>query len=165
MDLLIYENEQSLLPPRDLAAEIQRLQEELINERDKNLRTSADFKNYRSRIERDGNRIVIENKREILLSLLDIVDDLDKALKYASEAKQSFIEVLKIIHKKFLVLLEKEGVLPFESVGTPFNHNIHEAVAVAKLEDTDPGIVFDELRRGYLWNNELLRAAQVRVSG
>jgi molecular chaperone GrpE len=61
--------------------------------------------------------------------------------------------------------LETHGVFPFKSVGTPFNNNLHEAVTMAKHEGSEPGIVVDELRRGYLWNNELLRAAQVRVAG
>jgi molecular chaperone GrpE (heat shock protein) len=55
MEIHMNKNEHNLLPPADLAADIQRLQEELINERDRNLRTLADFKNYRRRIERDGN--------------------------------------------------------------------------------------------------------------
>jgi molecular chaperone GrpE len=157
-------NEQNLLPPADWAIEIQRLEEELAIERDRNLRTLADFKNYRRRIEREGNKIVEEGKRGMLLPLLDIIDDMEKGMQSASDAKQPFVKGVKIIHKKFLALLGTYGVLPFESVGTPFNHNLHEAVAVAVQEGSEPGIVVDELRRGYLWNNELLRPAQVRVA-
>jgi molecular chaperone GrpE len=73
------------------------------------------------------------------------------------------VKGVRIIHRKLLALLETQGVLSFESVGTPFNNNLHEAVAMANHEGSEPGIVVDELRRGYLWNNELLRAAQVRV--
>jgi molecular chaperone GrpE len=161
----IHENEQNLLPSADLAGEIQRLQDELILERDRTLRTLADFKNYRRRIERDGNKVVEEGKREMLIPLLDIIDDMEKALQCANGAEQSFVKGVRHIHQKFLALLETYGVLPFESVGTPFNHNLHEAVAIAKHEGSEPGTVIDELRRGYLWNNELLRTAQVRVAG
>jgi len=63
----IFENEKNLLPPADLVGEIQRLQEELINERDRNLRTLADFKNYRRRIEREGNKIAEERIKECYL--------------------------------------------------------------------------------------------------
>lgn len=158
-------NEQNLLPPADLAAEIIRLHEELLNERDRNLRTLADFKNYRRRIERDGNKIAEESVREMMLALLDIIDDIEKALESANDAKLPYIQGLRIIHKKFLTLLEMNGVLPFECIGTPFDHNIHEAVAMATHEGSEPRTVVDELRRGYLFNNELLRVAQVRVSG
>jgi molecular chaperone GrpE len=165
MDLDIYENEKNLLPSADLVGEIERLQEELINERDRNLRTLADFKNYRRRIERDSSKIAEEGKREIILPLLDIVDDMEKALQWASDEEQPSVKGMRIIHQKLLTLLEKHGVLPFESVSTPFDHNLHEAVAMAKQEGSKPGTVVDELRRGYLWNNQLLRPAQVRVAG
>ncbi|MGA2624883.1 MAG: nucleotide exchange factor GrpE [Bacteroidota bacterium] len=165
MGIHINDNEQNLLPPADLALEIQRLQEELINERDRNLRTLADFKNYRRRIERDGNKLSEEGKRVMMLPLLDIIDDMEKALQCASDAEQPVVKGVRIIHKKLLALLESHGVLPFESAGTLFNHNLHEAVAIAKDEGSEPGTVVDELRRGYLWNNELLRTAQVRVAG
>lgn len=165
MELDIYENEQSLLPPADLAAEIQRLQEELINERDRNLRTLADFKNYRRRIERDGSKLAEESKRGMMLALLEIIDDMEKALQYANDTEQPFVKGVRIIHKKLLALLETHGVLPFESVGTSFDHNLHEAVAMVKHKRSEPGTVVDELRRGYLWNNGLLRPAQVQVAG
>ena len=80
MGLDMCEREQNLLPPSDLEAEIQRLQEEVIDEREKHVRTLADFKNYRRRIERDGSKIVEENTRGLFLPLFDIIDDIEKAL-------------------------------------------------------------------------------------
>jgi molecular chaperone GrpE len=161
----MHENGQKLLPPTDWAGEIQNLKEELVHERDRNLRTLADFKNYRRRIERDGNKSAEEGKRGMMLPLLDIIDDMEKALQCAGDGEQSFVQGMRSIRQKFLALLETYGVLPFESIGTPFNHNLHEAVAMAKQEGSQAGTVVDELRRGYLWNNELLRHAQVRVAG
>lgn len=165
MAALVQEHDLNLLPPADLAGEIERLQEYLRIERDRNLRTLADFKNYRRRIERDGNKIAEEGKRGMILPLLDIIDDMEKALQSANGVEQPFVKGVRIIHQKFLGLLETQGVIPFASVGMPFNHNLHEAVAMVELEGSEPGTVVDELRRGYLWNNELLRHAQVRVSG
>jgi len=159
------ERDPNLLPPADWAGEIERLEDGLRLERDRNLRTLADFKNYRRRVERDGSELAREGKREIILPLLDIIDDLEKAMQWASDAEQPFVKGVRIIHQKFLALLEMQGVLPFDSVGTSFNHDRHEAVAMAKQKGAEPGTVVDELRRGYLWNNELLRAAQVRVAG
>jgi molecular chaperone GrpE len=159
------EHDLNLLPPADLAAEIERLREDVQNERDRNLHTLADFKNYRRRVERDGNKLAEEGKRAIILPLLDIIDDMEKALHWVSNEKQPFAKGVRIIHQKLLALLEAHGVLPFESVGTAFNHDRHEAVAMAEHEDLEPGTIVDELRRGYLWNNELLRSAQVRVAG
>jgi molecular chaperone GrpE len=165
MEIQIHENENNLLPPADLSGEIEKLKDDLSAERDRYLRIMADFKNYRRRIEHEGSKIAEENKRGMILPLLDIIDDMEKALQSANDAKQPFIKGMQIIHQKFLALLETYGVLPFESVGMPFDHNLHEAVAMAKHKGSEPGIIVDELRRGYLWNNELFRPAQVRVAG
>jgi molecular chaperone GrpE len=165
MEIHIREHEQNKLPPADWAAEIQKLQEELINERERNLRTLADFNNYRRRVERDAGKLAGEGKRGIILPLLNIVDDLEKAMEWASDEDDPFVKGVQIIHQKFLALLETHGVVPFESAGMPFDHNLHEAVAMVEHEDVEPGTVVDELRRGYLWNNGLLRTAQVRVAG
>ena len=165
MEIYINENENNLLPPADLPGEIEKLRDDLSAERDRYLRMMADFKNYRRRIERDGSKIVEEGKRGIILPLLDIIDDMEKALQNAKHAEQPFVKGMRIIHQKFLAMLETYGVRPFESVGMPFDHNLHEAVAMAKHKGSEPGIVVDELRRGYLWNNELFRPAQVQVAG
>ena len=148
-----------------MAAQIQKLEEELIFERDRNLRTLADFKNYRRRIERDSNKAADDGKRALMLALLDIIDDLEKAMQWAGNEEQPFVQGVRNIHKKFLAMLELHGVHPFVSVGAPFDHNLHEAVTIANKNGSVPGTVLDELRRGYLWKNELLRHAQVRVSG
>lgn len=164
MELQLTEKEQNLLPPADLAAEIDRLKEELVNESDRNLRTLADFKNYRRRIERDGSKLAEDNIRKILLPLLDIIDDMEKALHNTKDTKHHTVKGFRLIHEKILKLLDSYGVIPFESIGLPFDHNLHEAVAMMKNEEYVPGTVVDELRRGYLRNNELLRPAQVRVA-
>jgi molecular chaperone GrpE len=161
---LVQEDDLNLLPPADLTGEIERLQEDLRNERDRTLRTLADFKNYRRRIERDGNKLAEEGKRAIMLPLLDIIDDMEKALHWVSNGNQASAKGVRFIHQKLLALLKTHGVVPFDSVGTAFNPDRHEAVAMAEHEDGEPGAVVDELRRGYLWKNELLRTAQVRVA-
>jgi molecular chaperone GrpE len=165
MALLAEAHDLNVLPPADLAGEVERLQDVVRMERDRNLRTLADFNNYRRRNERDGQKLAEEGKRRIILPLLEIVDDMENAVQWATDEEQSIVKGVQIIHKKLLALLFANGVTPFESVGTPFDHDVHEAVAIASHEDLEPGTVVDQLRRGYLWHNELLRAAQVRVVG
>jgi molecular chaperone GrpE len=164
MKIPVHENEQSLLPPADLPGEMEKLRDDLGAERDRYMRVMADFKNYRRRIERDGNKTAEESKRKMMLPLLDIVDDMEKAIQCAADAEQPFVKGMRIIQQKFLAVLETQGVLPFESVGLPFDHHLHEAVAMTHHKDSKPGTVIDELRRGYLWNQELLRTSQVRVA-
>jgi molecular chaperone GrpE len=154
----------NLLPQADLAGEIDRLQDELRKERERNLRTLADFINYRRRIEREGGKLAEDGKKAIILQLLDIIDDLEKVARWASDGEDPVVKGVRIIHQKLLALLEAHGVRPFESVGIPFDHRMHEAVAMAKHEGSEPGTVVEELHRGYLWNNELLREAHVSVA-
>jgi molecular chaperone GrpE len=154
----------NLLPEADLAGEIERLQEDLRTERDRHLRTLADFKNHRRRIEREGNTIADEGKREMVRALLVIVDDLDNALRWKSHGEHALLKGVQSIHQKMVALLESYGVRPFDAVGKPFTPDLHEAVAVTKRADVDPGTVLEVLRQGYLLNDELLRPAQVQVS-
>jgi molecular chaperone GrpE len=90
---------------------------------------------------------------------------MEKALHWVSNGNHASAKGVRFIHEKFLALLKAHGVVPFESVGTVFDPDRHEAIAMAEHEDSEAGTVVDELRRGYFWNNELLRPAQVRVAG
>ncbi len=154
----------NLLPAADLAAEIDRLKEQLGQEHDKHIRILADFTNYRRRQESEGKKAAESGKREIVLPLLDIVDDLERSLERADQGGEALAEGVKLIHRKLLALLEAQGVRPFESKGKMFTPELHEAVAVKKDRKVKPGTIVDELRRGYLWHDELLRPAQVRVA-
>jgi molecular chaperone GrpE len=154
----------NLLPQADLAGEIEQLKEELRNERDRHLRTLADFKNYRRRIERDGNKLADERIREVLRSLLDISDDLDNALRWTNHGGQALVKGVPIIRQKLIALLERHGVRTFKSAGMPFTPELHEAVSVTERNNVKPGTVTEVLRKGYLWKDELLRPAQVQVA-
>ena len=158
------EDELHLLPQADLAGEIEQLQEALRNERDRHLRTLADFKNYRRRIEREGNKLADEGKREVLRSLLGIADDLDNALRWTSHGEKALVKGVPIIQQKLIALLETYGVRSFVSVGAPFTPDLHEAVSVTESDDVKPGTVTEVLRKGYFWKDELLRPAQVQVA-
>lgn len=160
----VHENGTAMLPPADLEFEIKQLKDALVVERERTLRAHADFKNYRRRIEHDGSTIIDSETRKIFLLLLDIVDDLEKALKWIHSEEPVVASGIRMIHHKLLSLLESFAVIPFESVGEPFDHDLHEAVAIEKDTDCEAGIVTDELRRGYRRNSVLLRAAQVRIA-
>jgi molecular chaperone GrpE len=164
MEAQLHRNGHNLLPPAELILEIQKLQEDLAHERDKNLRTLADFTNFRRRIERNDKTAVEEETRKIILPFLDIVDDLEKALKWMNKDDPDSANGVRLIHHKLLVQLESLGVIPFDSSGVPFDHDLHEAVAIDTGNENEPGTVVDELRRGYRWNSTLLRAAQVRIA-
>jgi molecular chaperone GrpE len=138
--------------------------EELRREHEIYLRNVADFNNYRQRVQRERASAANVGKREIILSLLDFVDDFERALKHIDESEVSISAGLHAIHRRLAGLLEAEGVTPIESVGYPFDPALHEAVGSEESDEQEPDTVLDELTRGYRWGDELLRPARVRVA-
>jgi molecular chaperone GrpE len=147
-----------------LQAENARLKEELRREHEIYLRNLADFDNYRRRVERERASVAQAGKREMVLSLLDVLDDFERALEHIDEAPDSVSAGLVAIHRRLAGLLEAQGVTPFESVGQRFDPALHEAVGSVESDEQEPGAVLDEVSRGYRWGEELLRPARVRVA-
>jgi molecular chaperone GrpE len=144
--------------------DLEALREELQRERDLHLRARADFENYKRRVERDRDLAARDAKRAILLALIDLADGFDRALVHVDDSPESVAEGLQGMRRALSSLLESEGVGSFESKGQPFDPKRHEAIATVQDTGGTPGTVVDEAGRGYLWNNELLRAARVRVA-
>lgn len=143
--------------------EVERLREELEVEREMGLRTLAEFDNYRRRVRRERARAEHEGKREVLLALLELMDDFDRALTHAEEAPDAFADGMRLVRRRLIDVLRSHGVTPLESVGRPFDPNLHEAVSVVEGDGQESGVVHSEERRGYLWGGELLRPSRVTV--
>lgn len=149
---------------RSAGEEITRLQEDLRRAQDQYLRTLADFDNYRKRVERDRERTAQAGKREVIVGLLDIVDDFERALQYVSDDDGGIAEGIRAIHRRLLQLLKDQGVTSYGSVGMPFDPVYHEALGSVATVDHPAGLVAEELRPGYRWGEDVLRPARVRVS-
>jgi molecular chaperone GrpE len=144
-------------------AEIERLKEELAREHDMYLRALADFENYRRRVERERSTATRAGKREMILSLLDVMDGFERALTHMDDAPRAVTQGLQALHRQLLGLLEAQGVTPLKSLGETFNPEIHDAVGSVESEEVESGAVAEELQRGYRWDNDVLRPARVRV--
>ncbi len=143
---------------------VEELRAELRQEHDRYLRARADFENYRRRVERDRDVAARQAKRELLLALVDLADGFDRALVHVDESPDSVAAGLHGMQRRLSRLLEAEGVTSFESVGQPFDPTRHEAMATVRDFEGAPGTVVDEAGGGYLWKDELLRPARVRVA-
>jgi molecular chaperone GrpE len=144
-------------------AERERLKADLRKEQDMHVRALADFDNYRRRVERDRAKTAASGKRDIILSLLEVLDGFDRALPYMSDAPPSVAEGVQAIHRRLLNLLDAQQVTPLKTVGEPFDPAVHEAIGALQSDDHPPGTVTDEVQRGYRLGDELLRPARVRV--
>ncbi len=151
--------------PGSESAEIERLKNELQREHDLYLRALADYENYRKRSDRERATAARSGKREVILSLLDLLDGFDLALRHMGDAPASITEGIDALHRKFLGLLQAQGVTPMRTVGETFDPQFHDAIGLVENEEVPPGRVAEEVQRGYRWGDEVLRPARVRVSG
>jgi len=140
-----------------------RLEEDLTDERERHLRLLAEFDNYRRRTKEERALAEETGKHEVLLALLDVMDDFDRALLHIGERTDAVADGLRLIHQRLKNVLETHGVTPFESEGEVFDPAIHEAMTLIDGDGEQSGRVYSEHRRGYLINGKLLRPARVAV--
>ena len=127
----------------------------------------ADFDNYRKQMEKQVASKAESLKAELLLKFLNIRDDYLRALSVAKQGGKSepvVIEGLEGILKNIDSLLASEGVREIETVGTPFDPNVHDAIAYSTREDAPENTVTTEIRKGYQLNNRVLRPSLVEIS-
>jgi molecular chaperone GrpE len=131
---------------------------------DRLLRTAAEFDNYRKRVERERRDLADYMKADILTEILPIVDNFERALQAPSSDGDSLRKGVDLIHKQMVDFLRKRGVTPIEALGADFDPNFHQAV----IHETSPfhreGEVIEELQRGYMLGDKLLRPAMVKVA-
>ncbi len=134
--------------------------------RDLLLRKQAEFDNYKKRVERDRAKANRQAERTLIMALLPLLDDFERALGAPAEASgaDAYRAGVELIHRQLLEILRKRGVTPIDTAGARFDPNLHEAVAYQAADGHEDGDVIDELRRGYRFDEELLRAAMVRVA-
>jgi molecular chaperone GrpE len=132
---------------------------------DRLLRKSAEFDNYRKRVERERREQADQAIVDLLQELLLVVDDFDLALTVESdESAGPYKKGIELIHAKLHDLLKKYGARPFEALGTDFDPNLHQAIIHEPSPGHRDGEVIGELRRGYMMNDRLLRPAMVKVA-
>jgi molecular chaperone GrpE len=125
-------------------------------------RTQADFINFKRRNEQERQDFNSFANAQLLLGILPVLDDLERALNAIPEefAGHDWVEGIRLVERKFRTVLEGQGVKPILSLGMAFDPNYHEALRKDKGEE---GMVIGELQKGYMLNNRLLRPARVVV--
>jgi len=155
-------------PLAEEASEIDVLREELAESNRKWLRALADLDNYRRRVEREKARWDNEAREGIILPLLEVVDNFERALaEEASDepaADDSFRKGVELILKHMLDVLEKAGVHPVETEGVAFDPNVHEAVGSAPSDEHRPDEIVAVMQKGYTLGERLLRPSRVIVA-
>ena len=126
----------------------------------------AEFDNYRKQMEKQIDSKIESGKAELLLKFLSLRDDYLRALEMAKQSKSEavVIEGLEGILKNFDSLLKSEGVIEIETIGTPFDPNVHDVIGFSHEEEIEENIITKEIRKGYMLNNKVLRPSLVLIS-
>ena len=127
-------------------------------------RMLADFDNYRKRVSRDREELVKFAASETVKDMLVTADNLALALGQAKDPEDPFVKGVQLAYESFLKALKDHGAEPFESVGEELDPNRHEAIATLPSGDVEEGRISSEVKKGWMLNGRLLRAAQVVVS-
>ena len=147
-------------------SELQKIQQELAEQKDKFLRLSAEFDNYRKRTMKEKAELILNGGEKSITSILPVVDDLERALKNMETATdvEAVKEGVQLIYNKFMNVLGQNGVKVIETQEQPLNTDYHEAIAVIPApEEKKKGKILDCVQTGYTLNDKVIRHAKVVV--
>jgi len=140
---------------------------ELEAEEQKNnwLRSVADFKNYKRRTESEREDLIRNASARLLMKLLPVVDDLQRAMEHVPEevSNNQWLGGVKMVQRKLETILEGEGLQPIAALGQEFDPNFHEAVMYEEANEDQANKVVQELQRGYTLGERVLRPTMVKV--
>jgi len=127
------------------------------------LRALADLDNYRKRVAREIKEVERTTKKALLIELLEVVDNLERAIDTKGKHVLSVKEGVRAIHRQVLDILKRYGVVQLESLGKGFDPHYHEAAGTIESKAFPSGTVGVELRKGYLMGEDLLRPSRVLI--
>lgn len=142
-------------------------QKELLDEsNDKYKRLLAEFENARNRNEKESKRMYDIGAKEVLEKLLPVVDNFERALQAIPEEDKdrAFEQGVDKIYRQLIVTLEEIGVTPMNAEGTQFDPELHNAVMHVEDEELGENVVSEELQKGYMYKEEVLRHSMVKVA-
>lgn len=160
------ENEAPLTEEEKLAQELEKANEQIEEQKDKYLRLSAEFDNYRKRTMKEKAELVLNGGEKSISSILPIVDDFERALKNMETATDvaAVKEGVELIYNKFMSVLGQNGVKVIETKEQPLDTDYHEAIAVIPApNEALKGKILDCVQTGYILNDKVIRHAKVVV--
>jgi molecular chaperone GrpE len=152
-------------PPEEVSA-LEKAQEEAAEWKDKYLRLVAEFDNFRKRTAKERIELTQTAGKDIVVSLLDVLDDCDRAQKQldSSSDVQAIREGVQLVFNKLRNTLQSKGLKQMESVGQPFDADLHEAITeIPAPAPNAAGKVIDQVQPGYYLNDKIIRFAKVVV--
>ena len=160
------ENAAPLTSEEKLAKELEEAQVTIEEQKDKYLRLSAEFDNYRKRTIKEKAELILNGGEKSISSILPVIDDLERAIKTMETATDvnAVKEGVELIYNKFMATLAQNGVKVIETKGQPLDTDFHEAIAVIPApSEALKGTILDCVQTGYTLNDKVIRHAKVVV--
>ena len=134
--------------------------------KDQLLRKAAEFENYKRRVEGEFAALIRNANEELLFSLIPVAEDFARSLKAGKESDdvEAVRQGVELIYQKFTKVLEQQGLVPFSSLGKPFDVDFHDALLQVPRSDVPAGTVVEEVEKGYMLHDKVLRHSKVVVS-
>ena len=147
----------------DITAELESKVNEL---QDKLLRKVAEFENYKRRTENDQLNLLSFAAESFITKILPVIDDFERSLDHISDADsaEAIKEGIMLVYDKLIKILEEQGIKKIDSVGKPFNVDYHDALMQIKDDTVPAHTVVEEVEKGYLYKNKVIKHAKVIVS-
>ncbi len=140
------------------------LEEKIAELEDKTMRQMAEFENFRKRTEKEKSMMFETGAKSVIEKILPVIDNFERGLAAIEpDNKDSFYEGMCMIHKQMMAELEKIGVSPIEALGKEFDPNFHNAVMQVASEELESGMIAQELQKGYLYRETVVRYSMVAV--
>jgi molecular chaperone GrpE len=164
-DVELDETEEAEEAQESLSQEVETLRAKVAELTDAYVRLRADFDNYRRRTRQEMETIGDEANSKLIEKLLPVIDDLERALLAGADSPdQGLYSGVELVQRKLTDILFQEGLQPVPGVGSPFDPNVHEAIACENADADGIDIVVDELRRGYVFKDRLIRSSMVKTA-
>jgi molecular chaperone GrpE len=142
-----------------------KLEEKIAELEDARMRQLAEFENFRKRSEKEKAQMFEVGAKSVVEKILPVIDNFERGLAGVGEEEkqQPFVEGMEMVYKQMVTALDEMGVKPIEAVGQPFDPNYHNAVMTVEDESMESGTVAEELQKGYLYNETVVRHSMVKV--
>lgn len=158
--------EEEISEMEKLQNEINQLKEEINQWKDKFLRKMAEFDNYKKRVEQDQIQLIKYSNEKLIKDLLPIIDDFERTLTFSKDElkNNSILQGVEMVYNKLMKILSNYGLKKIDALNQPFDFNYHEALLQVPKDGVEPLTVIEEVEKGYLLNDKVIRHSKVIVS-
>lgn len=144
---------------------VEKLEEKVKELEDMRVRQLAEFENFRKRSEKEKSQMFEVGAKSVIEKILPVMDNFERGLQGVSEEEKDapFVKGVEMVYKQMLTAFEEMGVKPIEAVGKEFDPNLHNAVMAVDDDSLESGTVAEEMQKGYMYKESVVRHSMVKV--